>query len=48
VFLLVGPGVTLDAGVSLETSTFVASLLYDVESRDRVTRVDCELPRTLE
>jgi hypothetical protein len=35
VFLLDGLRVTLGAGVSLGTSTFVASLLCGVESRDR-------------
>jgi ABC-type antimicrobial peptide transport system permease subunit len=37
--LLVGLGATLGAGVSLATSTFVASLLYGVEPRDWITLV---------
>jgi putative ABC transport system permease protein len=39
VFLLVGLGVTLGAGVSLAASTFVSSLLYGVEPRDWGTLV---------
>jgi putative ABC transport system permease protein len=39
VSVLVGLGVTLGAGVSLATSTFVASLLYGVEPRDWITLV---------
>jgi putative ABC transport system permease protein len=39
VFLLVGLGVTVGAGVSLAASTFVASLLYGVEPRDWGTLV---------
>jgi len=36
---LVGPGVIVGAGVSLWMSTFVASLLYEIEPHDPTTLV---------